>query len=1084
MPSRIVPFAVLASCAAVARPSLASLVHWSVPATSEEQFLPDRDPVHAERGGVVRIVAAQDEYEPGSFVVKSDADLGKVQLSLGAFTNAQGAALAPESLDLKVVKVWYQNRNGWFSYFGDTGFKLVPELLLNDEDLVRVDTAKQANYAKLTDAEGRPVGERWINPPRQMDKRSADWRTGINSVFQPMRPDFKDAPSLRPVALGRDVRKQFFLTVHVPVGTKPGVYRGEVRLAAAADGRRVGSVPVEVKVLDFVLPRPKTRLDPDRDFIVTAMQYLTIDTPRELNGGDFELAKKQFRAVLENQRRHGVQVYWLSNAANPKQGAENDFYIRTMQEVGMRTDLLIGGAAYPSNSITWKGGVDRGATYSNMVEDAKAQAAYYDRALGHHNVYIWHGDEPSASWVVKERPLVDAFHEGGFKFVLASNRTLFYKGGHLWDATTVSSSPNDPTSPRLWSQISGAPLVGWYGHMHVGPENPAQNRRQYGLAAYLSGYTALMNYAFHLGPWNDDSTTYKPMVNAYGISGGLVDTLQWEGFREGVDDIRYASLLAILARRAAESSDAKTRRAGKRAQLYLATVTPGSDDYFGTGADPLDTVRLEMIGYIEDLRARLGAAADDVEKPIVVRKFAGEHENESFEGQTDSLFGFQGCSRFGDWAKMRRDAERRLANKRERPGSVKSDETFKSMLQAFVMTGAPEKAVALCREERKWEWLADVLEGKKPAWSADPKKATEEMDVAGSFLLLLNDEKRVRELVAAKAALVRPRERKTYPVRYSSRALAGLGDWENATVVAEAQKLDRKFGGNLDFLVTDITSASRGAGIGTDASTNAFEHATLRILCDRRGLHFRFDERNPRAAEIEATVPADASYECYLAPGPDKPYVSFVADQASGRLDLFNTTYDTHGLRAVPSKGLHAARTEVKFGDGVITTYAFIPWESYASLVPHDGDEWEFEVVFWSKRGGYGWNGTESIHGRSTWGRVKFALTDEERAAIVLRQLYAAKKSYGREKVTWHSGEGVIDHWLDADLGDPAFAEACVKPLVAKLDKLADELSPTRAFKPEEVFRLEREALTPWRDIRFILADLRRDWLRDRLMKE
>ena len=180
-------------------------------------------------------------------------------------------------------------------------------------------------------------------------------------------------------------------------------------------------------------------------------------------------------------------------------------------------------------------------------------------------------------------------------------------------------------------------------------------------------------------------------------------------------------------------------------------------------------------------------------------------------------------------------------------------------------------------------------------------------------------------------------------------------------------------------------------------------------------LHFRFDERNPRAAEIEATVPADASYECYLAPGPDKPYVSFVADQASGRLDLFNTTYDTHGLRAVPSKGLHAARTEVKFGDGVITTYAFIPWESYASLVPHDGDEWEFEVVFWSKRGGYGWNGTESIHGRSTWGELEFRLTDDQRREILKPLLARAYANFRTEQRCSHK-DGVFAHWKDAGM--------------------------------------------------------------------
>ena len=1044
---------------------LSVLTHWFVPATGEEQFLPDRDPQHGTRGGVVRIVAAQDEYEPGSFVVKADADLGKVRFALGAFTNAQGVAFAPENLDLKVVKVWYQNRNGWFSYFGDTGFKLCPELLLNDEDLVRVDTRKEANYATLTDADGRRIGERWINPPRQMDVRSADWRTKVNSVFQPMRPDFKDAATLQPVTLGRDVRKQLFLTVRVPAGTAAGVYRGAVNVSAL-DGRRLYAVPVEVKVLDFALPRPKTRFDPEKDLIVSGFHYISLDIVRELNGGDLELAKRQLKAILANQRRHGVQVYQLPRTIC----SETDFCIRTMQEVGMRTDLLVGGA-YPTRSITWKG-AKKDLTFADMVADAKRQADYYDRTLGHHNVYVMHGDEPPSPWIAKERPLVDAYHAGGLKFFIACHRALFHKGGHLWDFSSTSKAPTDDSTPRLWNQLGGEPYVGWYGQMHVGPENPAQNRRQYGLATWLSGYSSVMNYAFGLGPWNDDSTTYKPMVNAYGIFDGVVDTLQWEGFREGIDDIRYATLLSALARKALKASDGSTQRAGKKALRYVAEITVGADDYFGTGADPLDTVRLEMIGFIEDLRARLGAAADIAESPIAVKPFVGESTDPL--GGVPTLFGKSGAARFGLWTNVCAFADQALANARERPFAVKDDARFTTFLRGYVMGGRRADAIALCRAEKRCEFLADLLEGKTPAWSKDPGQAMKEIDLAGAFMLLLDDEAKVRELMAARAALVKPRARKAYPVRYSARALAGLGDWANATVRTEAQRLDRKFGGNMDFLVTDITSGDRGAGIGTDANTNAAP-ATVQVVCDRRGLHFRFDDPNAHAAEIESLVQAGGSYECYLAPGENRPYVSFVADQGTGRLDLFNTTYDTFGLRAVPKTGLRACRTEVAFGEGTVTTYAFIPWDSYAAFIPRDGEEWEFEVIFWSRRGGECWNGTESIHGRSTWGRLRFALSEAERAEIVRRQLFAAKKAYAREKVTWDSGEGVLDHWQDADLGDAAFYAAKVKPLVDELDARAKELS--FGMSDAEVFRFEREALPKWRDIRFILAALRRDWL-------
>ena len=154
----------------------AKVWHYAVPPMSEIQRLPDVYPTDGTPNGVVRIVMAKDEYEPGSFLVWAPQDLGKVQFELGEFRRDQGsgigdqgAAVFPkENLDLKFVKVWYQNRNGWFSYFGDTGFKLCPELLVNDEDLIRVDTKKEANYARLVEKDGKK-SEKWLNPPRQMD---------------------------------------------------------------------------------------------------------------------------------------------------------------------------------------------------------------------------------------------------------------------------------------------------------------------------------------------------------------------------------------------------------------------------------------------------------------------------------------------------------------------------------------------------------------------------------------------------------------------------------------------------------------------------------------------------------------------------------------------------------------------------------------------------------------------------------------------------------------------------------------------------------------------------------------------------
>jgi hypothetical protein len=102
------------------------------------------------------------------------------------------------------------------------------------------------------------------------------------------------------------------------------------------------------------------------------------------------------------------------------------------------------------------------------------------------------------------------------------------------------------------------------------------------------------NYQFAYGPWNDRAwDLYKPMVLAYPISDGLVDTLQWDGFRAGIDDIRYATKLRQLANEAIDSGDLDRVEAGRKVRQWFAMMDGSSVD--------VNAVRVEMIEKIENL---------------------------------------------------------------------------------------------------------------------------------------------------------------------------------------------------------------------------------------------------------------------------------------------------------------------------------------------------------------------------------------------------------------------------------------------------------------------------------------------------
>ena len=548
-----------------------AFVHYAVPPMSNVQRLPDVYPFDGEAGGPVRIFAAKGEYEPGSFLVYPLRDLGKVSFTLTPFKTKDGKTFPADKLDLKLVKVWYQNRNAWYSYFGDTGFKLVPELLVNDEDLIRVDTEKQTNYARLTDKDGS-VTEKWINPPRKMDGRFFRFRDPPNS-FLPMKADFRDAKTLQPVLLEEGSFKNFFLTAHVTKDVPEGIYKGAVKLTDKS-GKALGEIPVALRVLPFELPKPMCYFNPEREYL-TASYNFQIEAIMKYNGGDRELAEKQFEAALRDQVEHGQTVYWLYGDL-----PEISLKLDIMKRVGMRTDHLICSTIHEADKAI-------------MEADAKRLAKWFDQKIGHHDIFLGFGDEPGAWWLVRERPLFEAYQREGFKFIIAGCDMVFSKAGYIYNWHNINKDPSDSSTTTLWNQLGNANIA-WYARMHVGPENPAFNRMEYGMAPYLAGYSATCNYAHFLGPYNDDTTTYRPMVFCYGIYDGVLDTIQWEGYREGIDDIRYATLMTSLARQAAKSKDINIKYAGLKALQRLATFP------YKNGGD-LNALRLEMIRLILQL---------------------------------------------------------------------------------------------------------------------------------------------------------------------------------------------------------------------------------------------------------------------------------------------------------------------------------------------------------------------------------------------------------------------------------------------------------------------------------------------------
>ncbi len=1213
-----------AAAVAAGLTATADVTWWAVPAMSEVQRLPDVVPTDGAPTGTVRIVVAQNEYEPGSFVVRSDRDLGKVRFDVGELKNEKGQVFPPKNLDLKVIKVWYQNRNGWFSYFADDGFKLCPELLLNDEDLIRVDEQKVANYARLVEKDGR-MHEWWLNPPRLMNGRYYDHYKDTEA-FQFMRENFRDAKTLQPVALPKDVSKQFFLTARVDRDVAPGVYRGEVVGAGVA-------IPVAIRVLDFELPQPMAYFHPEQEMLISSYSYLGLENVRLYNGGDAELAWRQLEAIFADQVAHGQTMHWLPYGVG---SAANERTLDIMRRVGMRTDVLMG-----LTEFAWQC-KDR----KMMSAWAQRMADYFDRTLGHHNVYGGYGDEPGCGFFKEQRPVFDSYHAAGLKFVIASQNGILWKSGYNWDWHNASDDAIDSRAPAKWNEMGSDTHCAWYSNMHVGPENPAYNRRQYGLGAWLTGYSAFCNYAHHLGSYNDDSELYKPMVFAYGTYDGVIDTLQWEGFREGVDDIRYGTLLKALATEAGRSDDIDMRHLGRKALLFFASFQRERDD--------MNMARAEMVSRILALRAALGAKKDvrivakkspaTTKKPLpalaepapanaakslrdtegIVAAWVNRNDLPSAIAVYESLLtptasadttnavnrAIGGLySRFYEFEKARQwyldhgmrllaasvqgrqDGARRAANRQlvldvfrdakesaaermnawrrllaaddevafreldafaklrgakgmadEFLGMLTYHETMLSFMgnwpkinrlldavetydgantnrvwgfktsqyaaQARLAVGNAKGAVlyadralkdakrskasaeeiyqlqmmkavyAAAGDEKKLRAVvakADAEFGK----GVSPQTRKERLNRVGSFAMDAGLETTVRALAAHVDALVKPMPTLTYTIRYSDRGVQGIGGWGALSSKPEVAKMARPFGGSMDFIETDVSTGNRG-DVQKDNSKTYERAPEWQAAFDDWGVHFRVEIFDEKAREIEAGALGAGSIEGYLAPGDNTPYLCFLHDVKPGGFSIWNTEYDNPGHRRIDPKDRVNCREEMAYTDNSIILYWGFSWAKFATRVPTDGATWDFEPCLWGRKANATWNGLRTVHGRSSWGKIKFEMPASARARILRKRLVAAKAAFGAERSSEGMHEGVIEHWWDAEVGDRAFFNASLGTFVGRLESESKAIGLKTS--DEDVFKLEKTTLDDLVDFRFRAEALRADYLLKQLV--
>ena len=562
-----------AADALVRAPEGTSFVALDAPTITNDRILPTSLVTTRRAASALALSACPAEYEPASFVVTPLRDVAGLMVTCSDLTSPDGV-IGAARIDVKLVKCWYQAFgepwSGGVSF--QRGKSLLPELLVNDDDLLRVDLEKKRNFLRVADPKTGAV--------RYEDVTGENPAVTADLVV-------RDAKSLLPVDIPAGQVRQFWITVHVPDDAVPGAYEGE--LTARCKGSNDVELPIRLTVHPFKLAR---------SVVEQSMYYRG-----QLSGSDVPVIDRrgdkknetQYAAELRDLVAHGVTSPLVYQGS-----ADMDLMRRALElrrEAGVSTDRFY----YCAWGV---GPKDVGDSTRRVLGDLKELA----REFGYREFYNYGPDEPTAKRARESIAPWRFVHELGWKTYLACNALKDSTGkvqAELWhelrgsvDLFVIGDAPSAALAQTL--RDAGCEVYS-YANPQCGIEEPETYRRNYGLLLWKAGYSGAMDYAYQHGVgssdtmWNDFDAAglthpYRDHVMAYPTSDGVVDTLQWEGYREGVDDLRYLStLLQTISE--AKRDPKRASRAGEIGR-WVKTIDPNGD---------LDVLRAQMTARILEL---------------------------------------------------------------------------------------------------------------------------------------------------------------------------------------------------------------------------------------------------------------------------------------------------------------------------------------------------------------------------------------------------------------------------------------------------------------------------------------------------
>lgn len=464
-----------------------------------ETFLP----APAAVGQPVTITACRGEYEPGTLFLLAVEDLPDTTIEITPLRRGR-TTLPASAFDLYILKNWYQA--GTDSTVAPTPV-FVPELLLKDASILTANHRTQRNDFRFDPQVGPEVGT-----------------------------------TLQPVDIPAYENRQFWLLLHVPEDQPAGLYRGEIQVRSR--GRLVAEAPLQVTVLPLALEKA--------DVVFSMMAHNTYTNGKDPRADQF------YKAVLAMCVRYGLDSLYVQEGGSitpDGRGWKIDMPLTRAALELRRQYGLTGPTAYnglhwnvPQLNAIWTQTSAQLAQRDNPL--ARAFVAYCQELkrvaaqAGLPDIYVYSHDEPgydaTGEHLKQARLINDLIHQGGLPATEAiTSAAARILGGNL-DLPVLSGEAmflGEREAPE------GIPHAWWYYHPL---ENPTHDRLATGLVTWYMDLDGVAPYALAaLGGWDDwkGYGNYRPERYIYDGRNAPIPTVQFEAYREGVDDYKYLNMI-------------------------------------------------------------------------------------------------------------------------------------------------------------------------------------------------------------------------------------------------------------------------------------------------------------------------------------------------------------------------------------------------------------------------------------------------------------------------------------------------------------------------------------------------------------